>query len=42
MISALENGILNLETQKTEIAKHKPEFVGVQYVIWNKVYIVVL
>jgi len=26
----MENGTLNLETQKTEMAKHKPEFVGVQ------------
>jgi len=25
----MENGTLNLETQETELAKHKPEFVGV-------------
>jgi len=30
MILAMENGTLNMETQKTEMAKHKPEFVGVQ------------
>jgi hypothetical protein len=26
MIKAIENGTLNFETQKTELAKHKPEF----------------
>jgi len=26
----MENGTLNLETQQTELAKHKAEFVGVQ------------
>ena len=38
----MENGTLNLKTQQTELAKHKPEFVGVQYVGWDKVGIVVL
>jgi hypothetical protein len=28
-IEAMEHGTLNLERQKTELAKHKPEFVGV-------------
>jgi len=27
---AIENDSLNLETQQTELAKHKPQFVGVQ------------
>jgi len=26
----MENGTLNMETQKTEMAKHKPKYVGVQ------------
>ena len=30
MIKAMENGTLYMETQQTELAKHKPEFVGVQ------------
>jgi hypothetical protein len=38
----MENGTFNLETQKTELAKHKPEFVGVQQVSWDRVGIVVL
>ena len=30
MIYAMGNGTLNLEKQQTELAKHKPEYVGVQ------------
>jgi len=30
MISAMEYGTLNLETQQTELAKYKAQFVGVQ------------
>ena len=38
----MENATLNLETQQTEMAEHKAEFVGVQLVRWDKVCIVVL
>jgi len=38
----MKDSTLNLETQQTELAKHKPEFVRVQYVGWDKVCIVVL
>jgi hypothetical protein len=40
--AAMKNRSLNMETQKTELAKHKPQFVGVQKVRWDKVGIVVL
>jgi hypothetical protein len=30
MIKTMEKGTLNLEIQTTELAKHMPEFVGVQ------------
>jgi hypothetical protein len=32
----VDNGTLHMETQKTELAKHKPETVGVQQVRWDK------
>ena len=41
MIQAMENGTLNLETQQTELEKHKADFVKVQQVRWDEVCIVV-